>query len=371
MTGCLLSFFREAKIMQEPFSFQMAQHVKGIYHPGMMKWHYEHGLVIMACLEADPSLFSWAYGLYDPMIARDGSIVTYREGEFNLDQINPGRNLFTLYRKTGEQRFLDAARLLRSQLEHQPRTKSGIFWHKGIYPWQVWLDGQYMEGPFYAQYSQLTDDRKGMEDVVRQLKTTYRLLRDPESGLLYHAYDESRGMRWADEKTGLSPHFWGRAMGWYCMAVLDVLDYLPEGYSGREDLHAIIRSLIPSIRSVQDSESGMWYQVMDEGSRKGNYLETSATSMFVYTLLKAHRMGITNDPEDTKAATKAFEGMKIRYLDKDFRLGGICSVAGLGGNPYRDGSFRYYVGEKIATDDFKGIGPFILAALEVERAGTP
>ncbi|MCH3907311.1 MAG: glycoside hydrolase family 88 protein [Sphaerochaeta sp.] len=354
--------------MHEPLSLQMARHVQEIYRPGMMKWHYEHGLVIMASLAADPALFSWAYQLYDPMIAQDGTIATYREGEFNLDQINAGRNLFTFYEKTGEQRFIAASRILRDQLAHQPRTKSGVFWHKEIYPWQIWLDGQYMEGPFYAQYSQFTNDTQGMDDVVTQLVTTFHTLRDPKTGLLYHAYDESRGMRWSDPKTGLSPHFWGRAMGWYGMAVLDVLDYLPKDHPGRSALGDIIRSYISAIRKVQDPESGMWYQVLDQGKREGNYLETSATSMFVTILLKARRLGITTDPTDKDAALKAFNGMKQRYLANDLRLGGICSVAGLGGNPCRDGSFSYYISEPIATDDFKGVGPFILACLEVERA---
>ncbi|MFA6845333.1 MAG: glycoside hydrolase family 88 protein, partial [Sphaerochaetaceae bacterium] len=182
------------------------------------------------------------------------------------------------------------------------------------------------------------------------------------------AYDESRGQRWSDINTGLSPHFWSRAMGWYCMAVLDVLDYLPTDHPGRNILEKIIRQLIPAILKVQDSVTGMWFQVLDEPDRVGNYLETSGTSMFIYTLLKALRVGIVDNKEYKKAALKAFEGMKNRYLDNEYHLGGICSVAGLGGNPYRDGSFKYYIKEKIATDDFKGVGPFILSCLEVEQS---
>lgn len=354
--------------MEELLSLQMARHVEAIYHPGMMKWHYEHGLVIMACLEADPSCYDWAYALYDPMIKEDGSIATYREGEFNLDQINAGRNLFTFYKRSGEERFLLAAQRLHEQLQHQPRTKSGVFWHKEIYPWQIWLDGLYMEGPFSAEYDQLTNDEKGQDDIVNQLKVTYETLKDEKTGLLYHAYDESRGMRWSDPKTGLSPHFWGRAMGWYCMACLDVLDYLPAESEGTETIKGIIKQLVPAFLNYQDKETGMWYQILDEGGRKGNYLETSATSMFVYTLLKAARKGIIAKQPATQAAQKAFDGMKQKYLNKDLTLGGICSVAGLGGNPCRDGSFDYYISEKVATDDFKGVGPFILACLEIEHA---
>jgi len=305
--------------MKELLSQKVAGHVHGIYHPGMMEWHYEHGLVIMACLKADPSLYQWAYDLYNPLISSDGTIMTYREGEFNLDQINPGRNLFTLYENSSEERFMLAAQRLRNQLRNQPRTLSGVFWHKEIYPWQIWLDGLYMEGPFYAQYSQLTDDTAGLDDVVNQLSITFETLRDPKTGLLYHAYDESRGQRWSDINTGLSPHFWSRAMGWYCMAVLDVLDYLPADHPGRDILEKIIRQLIPAILKVQDSVTGMWFQVLDEPDRVGNYLETSGTSMFVYTLLKALRVGIADDKEYKKAALKAFEGMKSRYLDSEYR----------------------------------------------------
>jgi len=352
--------------MHEPLSLAMAHHVSEMYHGDMMLWHYEHGLVIGACLMADPGLFQWAYDLYDPIIAQDGAIATYHEHDYNLDQINPGRNLFTLYERTGQKRFMLAAGRLRDQLSRQPRTMSKLFWHKAIYPWQVWLDGLYMEGPFYARYCNLTGDEKGLDDVAGQLAKVFELFRDPVTGLLYHAYDESRGMRWSDERTGLSPHFWGRAMGWYCMAVLDVLDSLPQDHPKRESLKDILRSLVTAILKVQDPESGMWFQILDQGGREGNYLETSATSMFIYTLLKSIRTGITTEGKDE--ASKAFESMKVRYLDEGLHLGGICAVAGLGGNPYRDGSFAYYVGERVAVDDFKGVGPFILACLEMEKA---
>lgn len=349
--------------MNDKLSLRMARHVQAVYRPGMMKWHYEHGLVIMASLEADPEAFSWAYDMYDPMIARDGTIATYREGEYNLDQINAGRMLFQLYDKTKEERFRKAADKLRNQLRNQPRTNTGVFWHKEIYPWQIWLDGLYMEGPFYAEYCMRDDDEEGKKDIVRQLEITYETLHDPKTGLLFHAYDESRGMRWSDPHTGCSPHVWGRALGWYCMACLDVLDYIPN-QKGIED---ILKDLIPRIQKNQDTESGMWYQVMDEGDRKGNYLETSASSMFAYTFLKATRKQIITDTQTKEAAQKSIEGIKARYLDANLNLGGICSVAGLGGNPYRDGSVDYYIREKVVTNDFKGVGPFILAELQNEE----
>ena len=264
--------------MDLPLSLRMAKSVESRYRPGMMLWHYEHGLVLYASLRSaevhgDASVYPWVYSMYDKLIGQDGSIATYREGEYNLDQINAGKTLFALADKSGEERFSLAADRLHHQLLNHPRCKCGVFWHKEIYPWQIWLDGLYMEGPFSAEYYLRHNDIVGIEDIVEQLKTTYKLLRDPETGLLYHAYDESRGMKWSNDETGCSPHFWSRAMGWYLMAVLDVLDYLPENHPKRDDLIAIAIELSNAVASVQD-ESGMWWQVTDEGSRSGNYLET-------------------------------------------------------------------------------------------------
>ena len=356
-----------------PLSLAIAKSVESYYRPGMMLWHYEHGLVLYASLKSasfhgDDSIYPWVYSMYDGLIGPDGAIATYREGEYNLDQINAGRALFPLYDRSGEERFALASDRLRSQLVHQPRTKSGVYWHKMIYPWQIWLDGLYMEGPFSAEYYLRHNDIVGIEDIVEQLKTTYKLLRDPETGLLYHAYDESRGMKWSNDETGCSPHFWSRSIGWYLMAAIDVLDFLPEDHRNRNDVLAIIKELSASVLRFQD-ESGMWWQVTDEGTRSGNYLETSGTCMFAYSFLKGVRLGYL-DESFVAPAIKALDGVREKYLEEDengeLHLGGICSVAGLGGNPYRDGSFRYYITEKIRVDDFKGVGPFILACTEEE-----
>ena len=357
-----------------PLSMRMAKSVEKRYRPGMMKWHYEHGLVLYASLAAarlhgDDTVYPWVYSMYDPMIAPDGAIATYRKGEYNLDQINAGRALFELYDRSGEERFMLAADLLRSQLETHPRCKCGVYWHKEIYPWQIWLDGLYMEGPFNAEYAMHHKDEREADDVVRQLITTYEAMRDGRTGLLYHCYDESRGMKWSDDETGLSPHFWSRSIGWYLMAAIDILDYLPASHEGRGDIIRIIKELSSAVLAFQ-SGSGMWYQVTDEGGRVGNYLETSGTSMFAYSFLKGARLGYLDD-SFIAPALKAIEGTKERYLTEDadgeLHLGGICSVAGLGGNPYRDGSFAYYISEKVVKDDFKGVGPFMLACTEAER----
>lgn len=356
-----------------PLSLQMAKSVEKRYRPGMMKWHYEHGLVLYASLKAaelhnDETIYPWVYSMYDPMIGEDGSIATYRKGEYNLDQINAGRALFTLYDRSGEDRFMKAAKRLREQLETHPRCRNGVYWHKEIYPWQIWLDGLYMEGPFNTEYALRNNDEAELDDVVMQLETTYSVMKDAETGLLYHCYDESRGMKWSDDVTGLSPHFWSRSIGWYLMASIDVLDYLPSDHSGRARIISIIQALSKATAAFQD-ESGMWYQVTDEGGREGNYLETSGSSMFAYSYLKGVRLGYLD--ESFKAlGMKAIDGIKNRVLTNDngeLHLGGICSVAGLGGNPYRDGSFRYYISEKVVQDDFKGVGPFILACTEAER----
>ena len=359
--------------MDTPLSLEMAKSVEKRYRPGMMAWHYEHGLVLYASLRAadihgDDSIYPWVYSMYDRLVKEDGSIETYREGEYNLDQINAGKTLFALADRSGEVRFSLATDRLHQQILHQPRCKCGVFWHKEIYPWQIWLDGLYMEGPFTAEYGKRYDDLGAVEDVSQQLMTTYSLLRDPVTGLPYHAYDESRGMRWSDEKTGCSPHFWSRSIGWYMMALLDVLDFLPEDNERHPELVGILKELSQSVLRVQD-DSGMWWQVTDAGARSGNYLETSGSSMFAYSFFKGVRLGYL-DSSYIAPAEKALAGIKEKYLRKDeggeLHLGGICSVAGLGGNPYRDGSFRYYISEKIRVDDFKGVGPFILACAEEE-----
>jgi unsaturated rhamnogalacturonyl hydrolase len=363
-------------------SGRMAMSVMKRYLPAQMQWHYEHGLVIQSVEEAGKSSghiewFDWAKTMYDTKILADGTIDSYRKDEFNLDQINPGKELFVLLEMTGDMKYRIAIETLREQLRNQPRTESGGFWHKKIYPWQMWLDGLYMQGPFYARYASEFGDDPDFDDVVSQLTLVESKTRDAETGLLYHAWDESRKQLWANRETGCSPHFWGRAMGWYCMALVDVLDYLPQTSrhaQSRSRLLAIINRLASAIAAYQDESSGMWYQVLDQGKRERNYLETSASSMFVYFLFKCVRKGYISGEGARSAlsvARSGYDGIVREKLTEDadgsLHLSGICSVAGLGGNPYRDGSFQYYVKEAVVSDDFKGVGPFILASIEAER----
>jgi unsaturated rhamnogalacturonyl hydrolase len=287
----------------------------------------------------------------------------------NLDQINHGRVLFPLYQATGDERYRRAILLLRQQLAVQPRTDSGGFWHKMIYPYQIWLDGVYMAGPFYAEYARTFDEPAAFDDVAHEIVLTEQHTRDPKTGLLYHAWDERRQQRWANPETGCSPHFWGRAIGWYAMAIVDVLDYFPQDHPRGPQLIAIFARLAEAVAKVQDQASGLWYQILDQPERAGNYLEASASCMFTYAIAKAVRKAYL--PTDWMAvARRGYEGILRDLITVDARglvtLERVCSVAGLGGDPYRDGSFEYYVSEPVRANDYKGVGPFILASLEIE-----
>ncbi|HOS30079.1 MAG TPA: glycoside hydrolase family 88 protein [Treponemataceae bacterium] len=362
----------------------MARSVMNRYTPSQMLWHYEHGLVLQSIYavgnEYNETEFApWVKSMYDTKIQEDGSILSYKHDEFNLDQINPGKHLFDLYKDSGDKKYLLALDVLRDQLKNHPRTKSSGFWHKKIYPWQMWLDGLYMQGPFYARYASQFGPEEDFDDIVRQIVLAESHTKDKKTGLLYHAWDESHKQLWANPKTGCSPHFWGRAMGWFCMSVLDVLDWIPDTPSQsahRGTLISIVNSLAQPVMSVQDIKSGLWYQVLDMPNRAHNYLETSASAMFVYFLFKSVRCGYVSSSSELgkrmlQAACEGYRGLLSRVSEDEngnLHLSGICSVAGLGGNPYRDGSYEYYIKEAVVSDDFKGVGPFIYASLEAQRS---
>ncbi len=338
------------------------------------RWHYEYGLVHKAIEQVwlktgEARYFDNIWNDLNPLITPAGDILTYRIDEYNLDQIYAGRLLFLLYRTNGEERFKRAMDRLRSQLRSQPRTRAGGFWHKQIYPYQMWLDGVYMAGPFYAEYARAFDEPAAFDDVVHEIVVMEQHARDPRTGLLYHAWDESRQMPWADPQTGCSPHFWGRALGWYAMAIVEILEILPAGHPGRAVVLEILQRLAVAVLKVQDPASGLWYQVLDQGGREANYLEASGSGMFVYSLAKAARLGYL-PPEMRAAARRGYQGMLEHFVrvgeDGLVNLEKVCGAAGLGGVPYRDGSYEYYTHEKIITNDYKGVGPFILASVELE-----
>jgi unsaturated rhamnogalacturonyl hydrolase len=302
----------------------------------------------------------------------DGSIQGYDAGEMNLDNINTGKAFLFLYKQTGGKKYKTAANTLRLQLEKQPRTNSGGFWHKRIYPHQMWLDGVYMSAPFFAEYASMFDEPDAFDLIAQQAELLWEHARDPESGLLYHAWDESRGMKWADDVTGCSPNFWGRSIGWYMMALVDMFDYFPASHSKRAVLIHILSELSKAVAAVQDEDSGLWYQLPDKKNVEGNYQEASASCMFVYAMAKAVRMGYIDTDFNTSIET-GFKGILEHLTETDehgyINLKNVCAVAGLGGYPYRDGSVSYYIHERIATNDYKGYGPFILASSEMLLKG--
>jgi unsaturated rhamnogalacturonyl hydrolase len=339
------------------------------------KWDYTAGLMLLAIQRVgdatrDPKYAAYVKASIDSLVHADGTIATYASSEYNLDQINEGRSLFTLYDRTHDARYTKAADRLRDQLRAQPRTAEGGFWHKQIYPQQMWLDGLYMAEPFYAEYALRHADTTAMNDVARQFLLVARHLRDPKTGLYYHAWDSVHQQPWADPATGLSKNFWGRAVGWYLMAAVDVLDYLPKTHRDRPELIRVVQQLSDAVARVQDPVSGVWWQVLDQPSRAKNYLEASGSAMFTYALAKGARMGYLA-PSYRLIAERAFDGMLATFVtagaDGLVSINGICKVAGLGGNPPRDGSYEYYVSEPVVSDDFKGVGAFILAANELGR----
>ena len=338
------------------------------------KWDYVHGLVLHAIEELnkknpDPRYPAYIKGYVDALVQNDGTIKTYELDNYNIDMVVAGRLLFNIYDTTKEEKYLKAMQLLRKQLTEQPRTNSGGFWHKKIYPNQMWLDGLYMGEPFYAQYTVTFENGKSLDDVAKQFEQIQLHATDPKTGLLYHGWDESKAMPWANKETGNSPNFWSRALGWYAMALVDALDYFPKDHPKQKELVKYLNDVSSALAKYQD-KSGLWYQVTDKGNAAGNYLEASGSSMFAYAFAKGANKGYL--PEKyKKLANKAFDGLTKQLMKVDVD-GGItltqaCQVAGLGGKPYRDGSYEYYVNERKKDNDPKATGPFILAALELNR----
>jgi len=344
------------------------------------RWDYTTGLFAYALwtlseATGNPAWRDYAAEVVSSFIDEDGNVLTYRLSDYNIDMITPGRIVLKLYEKTGDDRYLKAAQLLRRQLEEQPRTSEGGFWHKKRYPYQMWLDGLYMGAPFYAQYSRIFGEEKGFDDVVEQILLIDRHAYDPDKGLHYHAWDEKREQIWANPETGASPHFWGRAEGWYAMALVDVLEEMPGTHHGVESIVEVLGRVADGIARYQDPDTGVWWQILDQPGRAGNYLEASASSMFVYALAKAVNEGYLPRDRYLPVIERGFRGILREFVRRDdegrISLTQICEVAGLGytnraGRP-RDGSFAYYISEPIVENDLKGVGPFILACIEVER----
>ncbi|MCI5083079.1 MAG: glycoside hydrolase family 88 protein [Saprospiraceae bacterium] len=339
------------------------------------KWTYTIGLVMnslcrLSKAKDKPMYFDYAKGYGDTMILADGQIRGYDIAKFNIDNIAPGPYLFSVYNKTGEDRYKTAINTLKRQLSWQPQTTDGGYWHKLRYPWQMWLDGLFMGEPFQAQYAVEFNQPDLFDHIADQFILAEKHTRDSKTGLLYHGWDQSRIQRWSNPETGCSEHFWGRAVGWYCMGLVDVLEFFPKDHPKRDELIAILDRTLQAVLAVQDPASKTWWQVLNYPGRKGNYLEATASCMFTYAMIKGANEGYL-DEKYRGLAKESFEGILKTFIkeDKDgeIHLTNCCSVAGLGGNPYRDGSYEYYINEPIRDNDAKGIGPFILASIELEK----
>jgi unsaturated rhamnogalacturonyl hydrolase len=350
--------------------------------PTACTWGYEDGFRLdgMAAMwhnTADPAIFNFIKAAVDPCIAADGSIVGYKAETHTLDNIEMGRAVLFLYRVTSQPKYALAAKFLHDQLALQPRTPSGGYWHKQIYPNQMWLDGAYMAEPFRAEYAVTFQSPADFDDIAKQLLLMDANMRDPDSGLLRHGWDESKQMSWADKTTGLSPEVWGRAMGWYAMALVDTLDWFPpssdQSHPQRAALIAALNRTMAAVIEVQDAKTGLWWQVMTHGSEPGNFFEASASCMFTYALARGVRMGYLPQA-DEENAKRAWEGIQKQFIaanpDGTLVLQNTVKVGGLGGTPFRAGDYNYYIHEPVVDQDKKGVGAFLLAGSEMEQSAT-
>lgn len=344
-----------------------------------IKWDYASGVELEGMLNTyerygDERIWQYVLAFCDTMVNEDGTIKTYRPHEESLDRIHTAKLFYRVYDKTGEEKYKKALDLVRDQITHQPRTHAGGFWHKKVYPWQMWLDGLYMGSPFYAEYTRRyggynTTTDSCYADIVHQFAVVAEKTYDPATGLFRHAWDESREQRWCDSITGQSAHSWGRAQGWFAMAIVDALEQMPADYAGCATMKKILNAVAEGVKNYQDPATGLWYQVLDCPGREGNYLESSCSSMFVFALYKAVRLGYL-DSSYLAIAEKGYQGILDNFIeeheDGTISLTRTCAVAGLGGKVYRAGDYNYYINEQIRSNDPKALGPFINASLEHE-----
>lgn len=347
---------------------------------GKIKWNYTTGLELLAMMDAGeaydrPDFYEYALRYYDTIVRPDHSVITYKRSNYNLDHICPGRPLFTIAERTGEERYRAVLDTLFAQLQGHPRNDDGGFWHKKAYPHQMWLDGLYMSEPFYAEYAvRMLGESESFEqlksDIVSQFVLVGNHTYDPATGLYRHAYDDSREMFWCDKTTGQSEHAWGRAMGWYTMAIVETLQYLGVDETTRPMVD-ILHHICEVLPKYADPETGMWYQVLDQPGREGNYVEATGSIMFIYAMLKGVRLGYL-PAELGPEAQRLYERFVDRFVkenpDGTISITDCCAVAGLGGKNMRSGKFDYYISEPIIENDCKGVGPFIWASIEYDRA---
>jgi unsaturated rhamnogalacturonyl hydrolase len=342
-------------------------------NPATVKWQYDVaflGQAIDRLGNIDTSYSKYMEDYVKYFVKSDGSVRGYYPEEFNLDNINPAKNIITVYKRTGDPVYRTALDQFIRQMEKHPETKTGGYWHKKIYPWQMWLDGIYMACPFLAQYAREFNSPQWFDSVTLQIKLIYSKTVDNETGLLCHAWDESRTQKWCDPVTGKSKYPWSRATGWYVMGITDVLDYLPADHPDRDSLITILQKTCEALLKVRDEKTGLWYQVLNQGGREGNYIEGSGSAMFIYVFARGAGKGYL-DKKFAAIAGEAFDDLVRELITVDDKglltMHHICGGCGLGGNPYRDGSYEYYIHEKQVDNDTKGVAPFILAAIELEK----
>lgn len=373
---------KAAGALPKSYAAEMTKTVMTVWKDSMAngrpaRWTYDQSVILEGIeglwrATGEKKYFDYIQKSMDFFVDDKGDIRTYRYDELTLDNVAPGRNLMLLYNVTGKEKYLKAVQALRKQLSDQPRTNEGGFWHKKVYPYQMWLDGLYMAEPFYAQYAKAFHEDTAFNDIARQFILMEQHSIDKKTGLLYHGYDESRQQKWADKSTGRSSNFWARAMGWYGMGLVDVLEEFPTIHPQRNELIQILNRFAKAVSKVQDAKTGLWWDVLDMPGKEKNYFEASASSMFVYALAKGVRLGYL--PQSYLAvAKKGYGGILKTFIKEEnglTNLHGTVSVSGLGGNPYRDGSFDYYMSEKVVVNDPKGVGAFIQAANEMEMVPT-
>lgn len=346
--------------------------IEAIRHGKPPHWNYIDGCMITCLLTinditGDAKYFDFAERFIDYYVREDGSILGYDKQKYNLDDINEGRVLFELYERTKKEKYRLAIEKQYEHIKEQPRTETGNFWHKKIYPNQIWLDGIYMAQVFSALYSKYYLDGD-YSDVRMQIENVEKLMRDKKTGLYYHGIDCSKSIFWADKETGLSKNFWLRSIGWFSVAMVDIIDIADE--ETKESISRIFVQLMSDICAFRDKESGMYWQVVDQPGREGNYLETSGSAMIAYAMLKGARLGVL-DESYVALGKGTFDGICEKYLEVnengELNLGGICLVAGLGPEHdlRRDGSYEYYISEPIVENDAKGVAPFVLCYTEI------
>ncbi len=338
-------------------------------------WNYIDGCMLNSLISLyettnDSKYLDFVIKFVDYYVDEDGNILGYEKENYSTDDVAESRILFDLYKYTKNEKYSKAIEKTYEQILTHPRTKEGNFWHKKIYPNQVWLDGLYMMQVFYMRYETERNGYKNYSDILKQYKNVHDIMLNPKKKLYYHGYDSAKQMFWADKETGLSKNFWLRAMGWMIVSLADNLGYMDQQmYDEYHYLKDMLKEAIDGVLMYQDKESKMFYQVVDKGDKEGNYLETSGSSMIAYAILKGVRLGVL--PERyLEIGLGIFDGITKKYLtDKngDLNLGGICLVAGLGpeNNLRRDGTFKYYISEPVVENDAKGVGPYIMAYTEV------